>query len=413
MPKTILRFVIPAAAAVAAFCAGGAVDRVVLTHRPAPDPPPEASPPDFALMRQAWDIIDREYVDRPALQADSLTDGAISGMVDALGDTGHSVYLTPQMVREQRSRMRGEYVGVGLEIEPKNGGVRIVAPFDNSPARAAGLRAGEEILKVDGDSVAGLDISEVVGMIVGPAGSNVTLTVNDPAAQKTFDVTLKRTRIRVENVSWSPVPGTRFADLRIAELNAGVGREVKAAVQDIQKQGMQGAVLDLRNDPGGELDEAIAVTSEFLRGGDVLLEKDAHGEITHDGVRDGGTAPTLPVVVLIDGGTASGAEIIAGALQDAKRAHVVGETTFGTGTVLSDFRLSDGSALQLAVREWLTPAGRSIWHKGIVPDIPVTLPAAAEVVTPASLKGMSREALEAGGDVQMKKALELLLTKTP
>ncbi len=408
MQKTVLRFLIPAAAAVVAFCAGGVIDRVVLTHRPDPDPPPEASPPDFTLIHQAWDIIDREYVDRPALQTDSLTDGAISGLVDALGDTGHSVYLTPQMVREERSRMRGEYFGVGLEIEPKNGGVQIVASFDNSPAHGAGLRVGEQILKVDGDSISGLDVSEVVGLIIGPVGTSVTLTINDPLAQKIFDVTLKRTRIRVDNVSWSPVPDSRFADLRIAELNSGVGKEVKAALRDIEKQGMQGTILDLRNDPGGELDEAIAVASEFLRGGDVLLEKDSHGAITHDGIRSGGTALELPVVVLVDGGTASGAEIIAGALQDPKRASVIGETTFGTGTVLSDFRLSDGSALQLAVREWLTPAGRSIWHKGIVPDIAVALPAAAELVTPASLKSMSRGALEAGGDLQLKKALEVL-----
>ena len=408
MPRAVLRFLIPSIAAVAAFCAGGLIDRVVLAHPHPRDPAPQASPPDFALIRQAWDIIDREYVDRPALQSGSLTDGAISGMVDALGDTGHSVYLTPQMVREERSLMRGEYVGVGLEIEPKNDGVQIVAPLDNSPAIAAGLHAGEQILKVNGDSVAGMNIARVVDLIVGPAGTSVTLGIFDPSTQKTFDVTLSRTRIRLDNVSWSPIPGTQFADLRIAALNIGVSKEVKAALRDIEMQGLRGAVLDLRNDPGGELDEAIGVASEFLRGGDVLLEKDSHGTITHDGVRSGGTARDFPLAVLVDAGTASGAEIVAGALQDAKRASIIGETTFGTGTVLSDFRLSDGSALQLAVREWLTPSGRSIWHKGVPPDIPVPLPAAAVLVTPASLKGLSRKTLDSGSDQQMKKALEVL-----
>jgi carboxyl-terminal processing protease len=414
MPRTVFRVLIPALVAVVAFCAGAVVQRAVFAQRAPADPAPDASPPDYALIRQAWDIIDREYVDRPAIQSGSLTDGAISGMVDALGDTGHSVYLSPQMVREERSRMRGEYVGVGLEIEPKNGGAQIVAPLDNSPALAAGLHSGEQILKVNGDSVDGMDISSVVDLIIGPAGTSVTLSIFDPSTQKTFDVSLQRARIRLDNVSWSPIPGTHYADLRVAELNSGVGRQVKAALREIEEQGMRGAILDLRNDPGGELDEAIDVASEFLRGGDVLLEKDSHGAITHDGVRAGGAARDLPLVVLVDGGTASGAEIVAGALQDAKRARIIGETTFGTGTVLSDFRLSDGSALQLAIREWLTPAGRSIWHKGVVPDVPVTLPAAAEPVTPRSLKGMSREGLAAGGDMQVKKALEALeLAVTP
>jgi carboxyl-terminal processing protease len=212
----------------------------------------------------------------------------------------------------------------------------------------------------------------------------------------------------MDNVSWSPIPGTPFADLRIAALTARVEEEVKAALREIQKQGMKGTVLDLRDDPGGELGEAIGVASEFLGGGDVLLEKDSQGAIKHDQVRSGGVARNLPVVVLVNDGTASGAEIVAGALQDAKRASIIGDTTFGTGTVLTDFQLSDGSALLLAVREWLTPGGRIIWHKGIVPDIKVTQPADAEMVTPTTLKGMSKEALQAGSDLQMKKALEAL-----
>ena len=408
MRRTILRILIPALAAAVLFFAGGAVDRVLLARRQVTAPTPGASPPDFALIRQAWDIIDREYVDRPALKTGPLTRGAIAGLVDALGDTGHSVYLTPRMVREERLLRRGEYLGVGLEIEPRNNVAQIVASLDNSPARAAGLHAGEQILKIDGRAIAGMDIAAVVDLIVGPAGTSVTLNIFDPSRQATFEATLKRARIRLDNVSWTSIPGTPFADVRVAAFNRGVARELKTALEEIQKQGTHGIVLDLRNNPGGELTEAVGAASEFLRGGDVLLEKDSHGAITHDGVRSGGAAPDVPLVVLVDGGTASGAEIVAGALQDAKRAPVIGETTFGTGTVLSDFQLSDGSAIQLAVREWLTPAGRSIWHKGVVPDIRVRVPPSAELVTPNALKGMSSDSLTTSGDAQMKKALDVL-----
>ncbi len=253
-----------------------------------------------------------------------------------------------------------------------------------------------------------MNLTRVVERIDGPAGTTVTLGIFDPSSRRTFDVTLRRTRIRLDYVTWNAIPGTPFADLRIAALNPGAGRRVTAALKQIEAQGMRGAVVDLRADPGGELDEAISVASEFLRKGDALLEKDSHGAVAHDAIRPGGAAPDLPIVVLVDRGTASGAEIVAGALQDAKRAAVIGETTFGTGTVLSDFPLSDGSRLRLAVREWLTPSGRSIWHKGIVPDTAVPLPSNAELVTPASLKGMSRESLAASSDLQMKKALEML-----
>jgi carboxyl-terminal processing protease len=420
MPRKKLRPWVPATLAVAiavAFLTGAAVDRVFLVQRDPPDPPAAATPgsspsavqsPSFSLIQQAWDVINREYVDRAALQSEPLTDGAISGMVDALGDTGHSTFLTPKMVEEERSLMRGEYVGVGLEIEEKNGRIVIVAPLDNSPAIAAGLHAGEQILKVNNQGIADQSLTEVVGRIVGPAGSTVVLSVFDPASRATTDVTLKRAEIHVDNVSWQPIPGSPFADLRIAGFSAGVTKEVRAALQAIQDAKLKGVVLDMRNNPGGELGEAIGVASQFLPSGDVVLEKDAKGGITHDAVRRGAVAPTVPLVVLINGGTASGAEIVAGAIQDARRGPLIGETTYGTGTVLENFPLSDGSSVLLAVREWLTPAGRTIWHKGIVPDTPLALPLDSEIVTPASLKGMSKAELDSSTDVQLKKALEML-----
>ncbi len=401
-----------AVGAVAAFSLGALFDRYALSRPGRTAPTPAATQPDFALIREAWDLIDHEYVDRPALAPVALTQGAISGMVDALGDTGHSGFLSPAMVKDERALLRGDYVGVGLEIESRNDAVQIVAPLDNSPAIAAGLRAGEQIVKVDGESVAGMDLTHVVARVDGPAGTTVTLSIADPAAHRQFDVTLRRTRIHFTSVSWTAIPGTRVADLRIADFNPGTDRAVKEALRGIQAQGLRGAILDMRNDPGGVLNEAIAVASELLRGGDVLLERDSHGAIEHDAASGRGAATNLPVAVLVNRGTASAAEIVAGALQDARRATVIGATTFGTGTVLSDFPLSDGSVLRLAVREWLTPKGRSIWHTGIAPDLAVTMPPDAEPLTPASLKGMSREAFDAASDPQLKQALGILTNGT-
>jgi carboxyl-terminal processing protease len=177
---------------------------------------------------------------------------------------------------------------------------------------------------------------------------------------------------------------------------------------DIQQQGITSIILDLRNNPGGLLNEAVNATSQFLASGDVLLQKDAQGKVTHIAVRRGGVATTIPMVVLVNKGSASAAEIMAGALQDAHRAILVGDTTFGTGTVLNEFALSDGSALMLATGEWLTPNGRVIWHKGIVPDQQVILPADVNILTPAIERTMTAEQLQASADQQLLKALSLL-----
>ena len=300
-----------AAAVAISFVGGAAADRAFRAGRAPGDPPVQGEGPNFSLIRQAWDIINREYVDRSAVSSKPLTTGAITGMVDSLGDTGHSAYLTRSMVEEERSLMSGEYVGVGLEITEKNDHVVIVAPLDGSPAIKAGLRAGEQILKVNGRGVAGLDIGQVVDLIVGPAGSIVVLSIFDPATSSIAEVPLRRAHIRIDNVSWQPVPGTPFADLRVAAFGAGVAKEVRGALQQIEAAKLKGILLDLRNNPGGELAEAVGVASQFLSGGDVLLEKDAKGGISHDAVRQRGPATALPLVVLINEGTASGAEIVA------------------------------------------------------------------------------------------------------
>jgi carboxyl-terminal processing protease len=253
----------------------------------------------------------------------------------------------------------------------------------------------------------------VIGRILGPAGTQVTLTVLTPDTGLTRDVTLTRAHITLHNVVWQRLPGTNVAHLRIVAFSKGVTDDLKQALTEIQQQGLTGIVLDLRNDPGGLLDEAVGVASQFLGSGNVLLEKDAQGKVTEVPVQKGGLALDTPLIVLVNEGTASAAEIVSGALQDAGRATLVGETTFGTGTVLNQFGLSDGSALLLATEEWLTPNGRLIWHQGIAPDEAVALPTGTAPVLPEAEAGMTPEQLQASGDAQLLRALELLAGAAP
>jgi carboxyl-terminal processing protease len=369
---------------------------------------PSDAKSDFALMAEAWNAIQMHYVDRSAVKPRALTYGSISGMVDALGDTGHSTFLTPQMIREEEEFTKGQYKGIGAQIKMKGGHVVIVAPLDGSPAQKAGIRPGEIIMQVNGRNVTGLTLLQVVKRISGPVDTPVSLTLMDPKTGKTRRVTMTRASITIRSVTWHQFPGTRVAHLRIAGFTEGVTRELKKALKKIHEQRLEGLILDLRNDPGGLFSEAVSTASQFLSGGNVLLEKNAAGQIKPVPVEKGGVAPHIPMVVLVNGGTASAAEIVSGALRDAGRARLVGETTFGTGTVLEEFPLSDGSALMLAIQEWLTPDGDTIWHKGIIPNFVVPLPEGVLPLFPEAERGKTPQALQDVKDTQLLKALNLV-----
>ena len=371
--------------------------------------------PNWRLLAEVWHTIQRFYVDRSAVQPHRLTYGAINGMVDALGDTGHSSFLTPEMVDLMRSVTEGQFEGIGAEVQMKDKHVVIVAPLDNSPAQRAGLRPGDIILQVNQESVTRLPLEQVVQRIRGPRGTTVTLTLFDPNTEQSRDVTVVRARVAVHNVTWQQLPGTMVAHVRIAEFSQGVSNDLQQALTALERQGLMHVVLDLRNNPGGLLNEAVATASQFLSSGTVLLVRDAHGTTTPVPVQKHGVAPGLPLVVLINQGTASAAEIVAGALQDAHRAVLVGETTFGTGTVLKPFPLSDGSALMLAIEEWLTPNGRVIWHQGIAPDVVVALTPPATLLFPDTERTLTAAQLQASDDKQLLHAVDLVTraTKVP
>lgn len=329
-------------------------------------------------------------------------------MVDSLGDTGHSTFLTPEMLEESTSELKGQFQGIGAELRMKDGHVVVVAPLDDSPAQKAGIRPGDVITRVDGRNIMGLPLGQVVQRILGPAGTQVTLTVLTPSLGKIREVTLTRAHITLHNVTWHVLPGTRLAHVRIASFSEGVAKDLRAVLKDVREKELGGLVFDLRNDPGGLLDEAVSVASQFLSGGNVLLEKNAQGKITPVPVQPGGTAPHLPMVVLVNQGTASASEIVAGALRDAHRATLVGETTFGTGTVLSQFQLTDGSALLLATEEWLTPNGSTIWHHGIEPQKAVPLPPDAFPLFPEEERELTAADLKKRDDPQLLAAIQVL-----
>jgi carboxyl-terminal processing protease len=364
--------------------------------------------PSLDLIEEAWKKIDRVYVDRKAVDSHELTYGAISGMVEALGDAGHSTFLSPQMRKMQRDSTKGKFEGIGAEVQMKAGQLVIVAPIDGSPAQRAGLRPGDVILKVDGENIMGLPLVKAVEKILGHAGTSVILTILTPSSGSIRDMTIVRASVTVHNATWVQLPGTWIALVRIAGFSKGTTKELRAILKNVKERKLHGVVLDLRNNPGGLLGEAVGTASQFLAQGTVLLVKNAAGKITPMPAESGGLLPDLPLVVLVNQGTASGAEIVAGALHDNKRALLVGETTFGTGTVLEEFPLSDGSALLLAVQEWLTPDGHTIWHRGIGPDITVALPPQGLLLMPAVASGLTAEEVSKTSDTQVRKALEIL-----
>ncbi len=415
--KSRYRYLLLAALIVAALAlgtaSGVALDRQVLSSFVPVKAMPTDAGPQFELISEAWNTIEHNYVGKATAQPTLLGYGAISGMVDALGDTGHSRFLTPEMLRAEKEFTQGRFEGIGAEVQAKDGYVVIVAPLDGSPAMAAGVKPGDIILKVDGQDVTGLPIDQVVQRILGPAGTKVTITLMDPTNQTTRDVTIVRAQIPIQNVTWQLLPGTKIAHVRVAAFSQGVGQELRTAVAAATAQGATSLILDLRNDPGGLLDEAVSVASFFLKSGDVLQTRDANGKTKAVRVTTSGAKCDLPMVVLINNGTASAAEIVAGALQDGHRATLVGEQTFGAGTVLNEFRLSDGSAILLATEEWLTPSGREIWHKGIPPDTAVALPSGVYPLRPLEERSMSAAQLQQWNDTQLNVAMRLLGQAAP
>ena len=394
--------------AMTSFLAGAAIGPVVgLPISKAAQP--ITTIPTFRIFWESWNLVQRSYVNRSAIDPMKMTYGAIEGMLDTLGDQGHTRFLTPNDLRSERQSISGQLEGIGAQLVVRDQVPTILAPLPDSPAQRAGLMPGDTVIRVDGREVAGLTLDEVVRLIRGPAGTTVQLTVLHSGDTSLTDITVAREHLTVPSVTWGMLPGTTLAHVLISQFSDKTGQQLGAALPAAKDAGATGVVFDLRNNPGGLRDEAIAVASQFVPEGQiVLVEQDAQGKRSEVPARPGGAGVDVPLVALINEGTASSSEIVAGALQDHGRAQLVGATTVGTGTVLSTYELSDGSALLLGTKEWLTPNGTQIWHKGINPDVPVAMPPNTAPITPQQELGLTPEALQASGDAQLLRAIGLL-----
>ena len=370
----------------------------------------EVRPAEFAIFWEAWDYVVSHFVDRDRVDFTTMTYGAIEGMLASLGDEGHTTFLPPDAVKLHQTSLEGSFEGIGAYVSMEDGHVLIVAPINGSPAEQAGILAGDVILEVDGESVEGKSLDQVIFLVRGPAESEVVLTVRRPEVQDPVTVSITRDRIEVPSVSWSPIPNTDVSYVSISQFTAGVDRELEAALREISEvQANKGIILDLRNNPGGFLQQAIQANSQFLPKGDlILIESDANQNQTVHRSRGLGYAREMPLVVLINKGTASAGEITAGALKENDRAFLIGETTFGTGTVLNQFGLSDGSAILLGVTNWLSPNGNLIKGHGVTPDLEIAQPASYKHVNADLLRNLTEDQFSTIEDTQFLRALEQL-----
>ncbi len=375
------------------------------------------SSPDELLIHQAWVAINNNFVVTDRINQQKMAYAAIDAMVNTLGDTGHSRFETPEQYAQENQQLQDQGI-VGIGVQLSGGGakpIRIEEVFPDSPADKGGLKPGDLILSVDGKNIKGYTIDQARPLITGKAGTQVTLGIVRPSESPTriFTVTLTRAVFTVPTVSSFYIPGTSLVDIQLTQFSENADAELRTALQQAKSKQVSGIILDLRGNPGGYLTQAQAVASEFIAAGpnrNVLIVKSRTSSQTYP-VNPGGLATNIPLVILVDGDTASAAEITTGAIKvNRPEVHVVGQKTFGTGTVLQTFVLADGSALVLGTEEFLLPNGASIYGKGFMPDTPIALPANVTPLLPlaASETNMTQRQVIASDDTQLLKAIALL-----
>lgn len=373
-----------------------------------------AEPSEFGIFWEAWELVDQFFVDQDEIDPAKMTYGAIQGMLDTLGDQGHTVFFSPEEAKQQDEAMAGKFEGIGAYVDERDGLVYVVAPIHGSPAEAAGILPGDLIVKVDDEEMAGLSVDDVVSRIRGEAGTDVVVTVLHEDAEAPVAISVTRGEINIDSVTWERIPETDLVYVRISQFIEETGADVETALQEIQAtntvtEPVSGLLLDLRNNPGGYFNEALRVNSQFLPKGEVILhERDADKKLRTYRSTGDGLAREIPMVVLINEGTASAGEITAGALQENDRAHLIGKPTLGTGTVLHPFTLSDGSVLRLGVTNWLTPDKNLIKGEGVQPDTVVDQEVTVRGVDTYALEDTTLQDVIDSGDLQFNKGLEEL-----
>ena len=343
-----------------------------LPSSPGVDPQQSSTPAElqtlFTPFWEAWNVIHEQYVDQPVDDV-KLMQGAIRGMMDALGDD-HTFYMEPQAYENETSALQGQYEGIGAYVDTTGDDyLVIVSPIAGSPAELAGLRAGDKIIAIDGEDMTGVTPDEARLKVLGPEGTKVTLTVAREGAPEPLEFVITRARISLKSAEGKMLKdGIAYVDINTFGDNTT--QELRGTLTQLLKQNPKGIVIDLRNNPGGYLSTAVEVASEFIDEGVVLYEQYGDGRRDQYEALGNGQATDIPLVVLINEGSASASEILAGALQDYERAKLVGVQSFGKGTVQNRVPLSnDQGAARVTIARWLTPKEREIDHVGLAPDV--------------------------------------------
>lgn len=363
-------------------------------------------------LYEAWQIVSEEYVDASVPTPDTLIDGAISGMVDSLGDTGHSRYISPKDAASEREALRGSFEGIGAYLTERDGMVIIAAPIDGAPADRAGIRPGDRILSVDGVDTRSDSVTQLQSKVRGPSGTSVTLEVlHEDGVIET--IRIERATIDIPAVSWKMLPGD-VAHLHFNQFSLQADDDMRQALTEISQANAKALILDLRNNPGGYVDQLMRVAAQFVpKETVILIEEDRAGQRTPYATDRTGVAQNIPMIILVNGNTASAGEILAGALQHAGRAKIIGEPTFGTATVLRPFDLDEGASIRLGTTQWLTPDGEVVRGKGITPDTTIILRNWSDIVSPREAAQMSDTELRASVDTQLSAAYTTLTAPTP
>jgi len=359
---------------------------------------PEVS---FTQYWDVWDKIKQKYVNQPVDDV-SLFYGSLEGLVAGLNDP-YSIYFPPKKAQEFAQDLSGELEGIGAEIGMRDNQITVIAPLPKSPAEKAGIRAGDKILAIDGKDTASLSLDEAVSKIRGTKGTKVMLTITNDGIEKARDVSIIRETIDVPTIDWS-MKENGVVYLRISYFNDNTWSQFDAAVKQILTKLPKGIILDLRSNPGGYLDTSVQVASEWVKDGVIVSERFNSDKTDEYKTQGAHRFAGIPTIVLVDEGTASGSEIVAGALKDYGVAQLVGTKTFGKGSVQDFEVLPDGSALKLTIAKWLTPKGTEINGKGIEPDIAIK----EMFVQKPGTDGKSPDNFT---DAGMEKALELLKSR--
>ena len=365
-------------------------DGILTPAAPTPEPLQEL----FKPFWQSWQIVHDQFVDQP-VNDEKLMQGAIRGMLQSLGDQ-HTSYMDPEQYRQSTIAMQGEYDGIGAWVDTTGKYLTIVSPMKDYPAEKAGLKPGDQVIGVDGEDMTGIDGSLVIRRVMGTAGTKVTLKILRPGVSEPFDVTLERAHVVIPSVE-TKILDNNIAYIQLFDFGDKSTAEFHKALKDLLAQKPVGLILDLRNNGGGLRDAAIQIASEFIGEGVIMYEQ--YGDGTRDtyNASPGGLATKIPLIVLINEGSASASEIVASAIQDYGRGKLVGITSYGKGSVQNWLPLDNNEgAVRVTIARWLTPKERTIHEIGLTPDVEVKI---------------SEDDINNQRDPQLDKAVELLVQK--